>query len=344
MKTSATNKKIRELMTDLARGALVPNPDFQRRLVWTAAHKQMFIKTVLEVYPFPEIFLCDGDTDLDTGEGTQLVVDGQQRITTLRQYFTGDKDLELGDLQPYRDLDNPEKQAFLDYSVVVRDLGSLTDQQVRDVFYRMNITNYGLNAMEVNNARFDGQLKRVAEEIAAWSFFEDHPVFNALDFRRMGDVRWVLTVIITVMSGYFTRDTAHEEYLRRFNDEFQQGDAIKARLRAALDLIERLEFEPKSRAYRKTDLLTLLVEVYRLDPTLVKDEESLGGALRSFYAAVDAVGEGVQPAEWQSEAERYHEAVFSGNNERSRRIRRGEAIQAVIAPHFRALKEAVAPQ
>src|SRR4051794_25326705 len=142
-------------MTALNSGSLIPRPYFQRRLVWTARHKQLFIKTVLEGYPFPEIFLCDGDIDLNTGEGKQLVVDGQQRITTLHQYFTASDDLRLGDVPAYLDLSDPEKQRFLDYDVVVRDLGRLSDEEILEVFNRMNSTNYGLNAMEVNNARFN---------------------------------------------------------------------------------------------------------------------------------------------------------------------------------------------
>lgn len=70
MKTTATNKKVRELMTALSGGSLVPRPYFQRRLVWTAPIKQMFVRTVLEGYPFPEIFLCDSEVDLGTGEGS----------------------------------------------------------------------------------------------------------------------------------------------------------------------------------------------------------------------------------------------------------------------------------
>jgi Protein of unknown function DUF262 len=341
VKTSATNKRVRELMTALTAQTLVPQPIFQRRLVWTSVHKQQFIKTVLEGYPFPEIFLCDGETDLDTGVGTQLVVDGQQRITTLHQYFTGSTLLALGSLTPYKELSDEAKNGFLNYSVVVRDLGALSDADVREVFYRMNSTNYGLNAMEVNNARFDGPLKKLAEEVSGWDIFEEHRVFNAMDLRRMSDVKWVLTLIITIMSGYFTRDTEHEKYLRRYNDEFPDGDAMRARLRDTVSLIENLDLGPQSRAFRKTDLLTLAAEISRLDARTIIDADALGVSLRSFYAAVDAVGEGSQPEAWPAEAELYYQAVFSGNNERSRRLRRGIAMQTVLRPHFNVRDESL---
>ena len=334
MKTTATNKKIRELMTALNGGALVPRPYFQRRLVWTARHKQMFIRTALEGYPFPEIFLCDGDVNLDSGEGTQLVVDGQQRITTLHQYFLGSEELRLGDVPRYSELTPSQKEQFLGYEVVVRDLGRLDDAQVREVFNRMNSTNYSLNAMEVNNARFNGPLKQYAEELSQNVFFDEHRVFNPVDYRRMNDVRWTLTLVISVMSGYFNRDSEHEAFLRRYNDEFPERDTVASTMNATMELIDRLGLSPDSRAWQKNDLLTLLVEVYRMDPHRILDVDGLGEALRDFYSEVDRVSEGAAPDRWPTEATSYHAAVISGSNERARRLRRATALRKVLSAYF----------
>jgi len=89
MRTTATNKKIRVLLTDLSDGVLIPNPEFQRRLVWTNNDKRNFLQTVLQEYPFPEIYIAAGDVDLETGRGTEMLVDGQQRMTTRQPYFNG---------------------------------------------------------------------------------------------------------------------------------------------------------------------------------------------------------------------------------------------------------------
>ncbi len=78
MKTGATNKKVREIISLVRDEKLVPRPEFQRRLVWSQKDKNYFLDSILQGYPFPEIYLADGDVDLDTGEGTQLLVDGLQ--------------------------------------------------------------------------------------------------------------------------------------------------------------------------------------------------------------------------------------------------------------------------
>jgi uncharacterized protein with ParB-like and HNH nuclease domain len=50
-------------------------------------HKIAFIKTVLEGYPFPKVYIASGDVDLETARGNLMLVDGQQRLTTLYDYF-----------------------------------------------------------------------------------------------------------------------------------------------------------------------------------------------------------------------------------------------------------------
>jgi hypothetical protein len=90
MKTSPTSIKIRQIITQLKERKLVPRPQFQRRLVWASVDKIRFVDTVLRGYPFPEIYVANGPVDVDTGEGQQLLVDGQQRVTTLAAYFQGD--------------------------------------------------------------------------------------------------------------------------------------------------------------------------------------------------------------------------------------------------------------
>lgn len=330
MKTSATNKRLRTILTDIRDGRLVPNPEFQRRLVWSNKHKLAFLNTVLRGLPFPEIFIASGGVNTETGEGTDLIVDGQQRTTTLYQYFTASPDLKVTGISPYSQLEEAEKTAFLEYEVVVRDLGQLDETETRDLFYRINSTAYSLNAMEINNARFDGELKQVCDRLSESDFFIQHQVFSNYDAKRMADVRWVLTLVITMMSSYFNRDTEHEQYLAVYNDEFPMKEEIVARLSATVDFVEALGLREKSRAWQKSDLLTLLVEVDRLlHSKRDLDPSTCGKRLRSFYAKVDRLASG-DSTERDDAAHEYFAAARSGTNDRSSRMRRGLVISRVL--------------
>jgi hypothetical protein len=331
MMTSATNRRLRVLLTELRDGKLIPDPAFQRRLVWSTRHKVDFIQTVLDGLPFPEIFIAAGQVNSDTGEGHELIVDGQQRLTTLNQYFIGSPDLKLGSaLQPYLNLKEEQKIAFLEYVVVIRDLGSLTEEDTRQLFYKINSTSYGLNAMEVNNARFDGALKLFCDTLSTSDFFDNHRTFNSFDVKRMNDVKWCLTLVITMLSSYFNRDSEHESYLRQYNDEFPQEIVINQRLNRVLQYIDGLQLDSGYRAWQKSDLFTLIIELDKARSVLDSlDKAQVETQLKKFYQHVERAA-AADPTEHDHMAIEYFAAARSGSNDRSSRLRRGDVISKVI--------------
>lgn len=331
MDTSASNRRLRVLLTAIGNGSLVPQPDFQRRLVWTNKDKVEFIKTVLEGYPFPEIYIAAGHVDTKTGEGAEVLVDGQQRITTLYQYFKGSPDLRLpAGTQSYSELSEPIQVAFLEYKVVVRDLGNMPIEQIKQVFQRINSTSYGLNAMEIHNARYGGEFKDLAEKVSQLEFFDENRVFTATDIKRMNDVLYCAGMLVTVMSTYFNRDNEIEPYLDKYNEIFPMKEQILGEVSSILSFISRMNFPPKSRVFKKADFFTLCVELHTL---LIKERRPLDVSkarreLDDFFGQVElaSFGEG----EKESSGVRYYKAALQASNDRSSRITRGEIIQSVL--------------
>jgi hypothetical protein len=337
VKTTATNKRIRELLTEIRDGTLIPRPEFQRRLVWAMRHKNAFIQTVLEGYPFPEIYIAAGEVDLNTGVGCLMLVDGQQRLSTLYEYFHGSNELRLKDVPPYEKLNDKEKLNFLEYEVVVRDLGSLDIEQIKEVFRRINSTSYALNAMEIENARYDGEFKALADELAQAPIFEETKFFSPTEIRRMLDMRFVLSLMVTMLSQYFNRDEEIEPYLKRYNDEFSEYDTIRRRFNAVISFIRDCQLEQSSRFWKKADFFTAFVELdYLLNiKKILLDPRAVRNALNTLYAEVDRVpgverateGEqGVSP-----DAIRYARAAQQATNDRSNRVTRGTVVRDLLS-------------
>jgi hypothetical protein len=333
MKTAPTNKKVRELISLVKEEKLIPRPEFQRRLVWSRDDKNHFLDSVLRGYPFPEIYFADGDVNLETGEGTQLLVDGLQRVSTLIQYFDGDPDLKLTTVTSYRELGEQQKRAFLQYDVAVRDLGSLSRDEIIEIFRRLNATKYSLLDIEVNNAVYAGKLKTFCDEFAQSAFFENHKVFNALDYKRMGDLRFALSIVATMLQSYFNRDDAFEELLSRYNDDFPEADQIRERISKTIDLIEECGFDPKSRAWKKADLFTLFTELDRalLFGEIQMQPHEIVEACETFYQNVERSNLGESTIHGI-----YYKAALQASNDRINRLRRGVIVSGVI----RALNEA----
>jgi hypothetical protein len=306
---------------------LLPRPEFQRRLVWSRDDKNHFLDSILRGYPFPEIYFSDGDVNLETGEGTQLLVDGLQRVSTLIQYFDGDPELKLTAVPPYRTLQEDEKKAFLQYDVAVRDLGAIGKEEVIEVFKRLNATKYSLLDIEINNAIYAGALKTFCERLAENKFFIAHGVFNATDYKRMGDLRYVLGIVGTMLQGYFNRDDAFEGLLDRYNDEFPMHQEISDRLDRTFEFIEECAFDPKSRAWKKADLFTLLVELdqcLHIRKMALQPSRVLEG-LTNFYNIVDSAAMGQEQV-----SSVYYKAALQASNDKINRVRRGVVIAGAL--------------
>lgn len=323
MKTTASNLKVRQIIRMMQSETLVPRADFQRRLVWTTEDKNNFIDTVLKGYPFPEIYLANGDVDTMTGDGKQLLVDGQQRVSTLFEYFVGPKWKLLQGVPAYSSLDEDGKKEFLDYDVAVRDLGNVNSSQIIEVFRRINATKYSLNDIEINNAVYAGALKSFGETVASMPFFENHRVFRNDDLKRMGDLRFALQLVVTMLAGYFNRDEEVEAALSQYNDDFAPAKAIEQRILRSIDLIDRCGFSDKSRVWKKGDLFSIFIEIDRcFESGVILRDELVGDNLLAFYDAVDSAGaSGVEPA-----VAVYYKASVQANNDRLNRVRRGRII------------------
>ena len=311
-------------------GKLVPRPEFQRRLVWTRKDKDFFLDTILRGYPFPEIYLADGDVDLESGEGSQLLVDGLQRVNTLIEYFDASPNLKLLTVSPYRDLEEEQKRLFLQYDVAVRDLGAASREEIVEVFQRLNATNYSLLDIEINNAIYKGELKQFAEKVAAHQFFTENGVYNVRDYKRMGDLRYALTLIITFIGGYFNRDDPFGELLDRFNDEFPLEQNVWMRLENVIELLNECGFEKGCRIWKKADLFTVMVELDSLleSSNNVPQPSEILGRLMSFYTSIDSAG-----VDGASVSSVYYKAAVQATNDKVNRLRRAAVISSVILGH-----------
>ncbi|MFM0497267.1 DUF262 domain-containing protein [Paraburkholderia caledonica] len=327
MKTSPSSLKIRQIITQMKAGSLLPRPEFQRRLVWTSEDKIRFIDTILRGYPFPEIYVANGETNVDTGEGTQLLVDGQQRVSAIYAYFHGDPSTFDLSVPAYAQLEKEQKEGFLNYDVAVRDLGPVNYEEIIEVFKRINSTKYSLNDIEINNAVYAGELMRFAAGFAEHEFFDEHKVFRAADIKRMGDVRFVLQVTITMMTGYFNRDEPFEDYLQRFNDHFPERDEYGKRLIDVFAYIDECGFPQRSRLWKRSDLFTALVEIDRclVSGKTPSPSETIDRLTR-FYKEVDELG--VETNERAISL--YAKAALQASNDRLNRVRRGVIVEAVL--------------
>lgn len=324
--SSPGNKKISEVYRRIKEGSLIPQPDFQRKFVWTKDHKEDFIDTILQGLPFPEIYIAQTGIDMKRIMSTEVVVDGQQRLSTIVQYIDEkDDSYDFGKkVKLFNKLSHEEQQEFLNYNIVVRDLGDIDGDTIREIFKRINKTKFNLEQIEIQNAVYDGRFISLAKEILSSVEQEHLPIFSESELTRMADLHFILLVMSTVENGgYFPFDKEIERFVQEFNDEYPRYDKMKASILRTFNLIKSMKLESDSIWYRKSNFYTLLVEftVNRYENIDVKKKlielEEL--VLKNKFEPKD-----------KNEFSLYYSYMFTGTNSRQARVLRSEILNRYL--------------
>ncbi|MFA5299823.1 MAG: DUF262 domain-containing protein [Lutibacter sp.] len=315
-------KTISDLIGKIHRNELILQPEFQRGFVWTPSHMENFIKTILDGYPFPEIYISQKGIDLATLSTQNVVVDGQQRLTTIKRYIDGDWNFEKR-IPKYKELSEDEQREFLNYDVTVRDLKDVSADTIIEIFKRINSTNFTLTAIEINNALYNGEFITCAKEIL--SIINDKelkvPIFSESELTRMADLHFILLVMATLEEGgYFTQDKEVEKYIAKYNNEFPNFEKAKTIISESIIDILTSDLELDSIWFRKSNFFTLVCEISLSNNKIVEIIERLNIAESNIID--NKTGD-----KNTNEFAKYYASMYVGTNSRQSRVIRSEFLK-----------------
>ena len=167
------------------REAINLHPEYQRRLRWTPTQKSRLIESLLLNIPVPPVFFYESDA------ARYEVMDGQQRLNTIRDFFEGGFALSgLKVLSPLNGLRYPKApprvkrtldRASLSAIVLLMESeserpgqGTLSLPDIRRlVFDRLNTGGMKLNAQELRNAQNPGPLNDSIVDLSRFERFTE---------------------------------------------------------------------------------------------------------------------------------------------------------------------------
>lgn len=167
------------------REAINLRPEYQRRLRWTNTQKSKLIESLLLNIPVPPVFFYEADA------ARYEVMDGQQRLNAIRDFFAGDFVLSgLMVLKPLNGLRYtkcpPRVKRTLDRATIsaivllmeseseLSGIGQFTVTDIRRlVFDRLNTGGRQLNAQEIRNALNPGPLNRCIIDLSRYERFTE---------------------------------------------------------------------------------------------------------------------------------------------------------------------------
>jgi hypothetical protein len=249
------------VLTSIQEGTVVVQPPYQRRAFWDRKKKASLIESVFLGLPIPLFYLADARTQVG-GEAVRVreVVDGQQRLTLLRDFYNGhlviphDSLIEELRNKTFAELGPSLKQTFKDFKLSTATIPINARADKFELFRRLNQQSTVLSDQELRNAAYHGAyldfIKERANDLRGLLRVTD------AEWSRMKDVEYLTRLLAFERQGYAAFPNKR---LNKFlNSEMEFGDADDANTRArrvrrvqkALERVELVFGEYRFRPYR----------------------------------------------------------------------------------------------
>jgi uncharacterized protein with ParB-like and HNH nuclease domain len=192
------------LLKRIRHGELNLTPDFQRKAgIWKPDARSRLIESILIRIPLPAFYMDA------TNDEKWLVVDGLQRLTTLKQ-FVLDKTLRLTKLdflkqlegKTYDELHRSYQRRIDETLLTIYLIEKGTPNGVKfNIFKRINTGGLPLSAQEIRNVLNQGKASKLLVQLAASNEFKKAIDYGIRD-DRMADRECVLRFLAFVKTPY----------------------------------------------------------------------------------------------------------------------------------------------
>src|SRR5260370_2382798 len=185
--------------------SLAINHWYQRRSVWPEPQRSYLMNTIFERKPVPSIYIRQ-TIDIEHEKSIKEVVDGQQRIRTIISYrndeFPAKHPAHKGRVK-YSDLTSAQKTSLLSTSLSVGYLIDASDQDVIEIFGRINSLSKTFNPIDKLNAQYSGDFKQFClnQAVARLPFWRSTNMFTANEISRMQEVQFIADLVINLIEG-----------------------------------------------------------------------------------------------------------------------------------------------
>lgn len=221
VKTQSIEYDIETLIKKLDKNIIKLDPEYQRRHRWDNKTSSKLIESLILNIPIPIVYLSqDIDVDQETfdNEFRYSVIDGQQRLTAVKNFMKGKLILEgletLSELNGcnYNDLPPFLTRRLEERSIKCLRIDSTLDFQVKlDIFERLNSGSVKLEAQELRNAIYSGPFNNIIKELSKDSNFRQLLQINNESPETSNKVKQMEDVEI-VLRFFALKDNRYELY------------------------------------------------------------------------------------------------------------------------------------
>lgn len=191
-------------------------PDFQRKdRIWKQDKKAKLIESILMGLPLPVFYFAVKPN------GTWIIVDGLQRITSVYDFMRGEfplKDLKvLGEKYDglyFRDLERTQQRSIREYAITAYliDMDKDTDNSnvLVELFHRINTYGVKLSPQEIRSAMNQGSSVKFLRYMSATNEFKKATHYKVKPDRQK-DMELCLSALSFMVNGYHKFGTKNYE-------------------------------------------------------------------------------------------------------------------------------------
>jgi len=242
--TEKEDKSIFDLYRLHKMDKLVLQPDFQRLQVWDNKKASLLVESVLLDIPLPVIYLNE------ESDGTFSVVDGQQRLTALFDFFENKFKLNylmvLKEIKgkKFQDLPQKEKNKFENASIHVIQIKKESSPDIKfEIFERLNTGSVQLNAQELRNCIYYGEYNNLIKELAREKDFL-YIIKLSEPHKRMKDVELVLRFLAFQHQSYQNYYQPMKRFLNnemaKYRNLKDEEESLRALFKKSISLIKKI--------------------------------------------------------------------------------------------------------
>lgn len=224
---------VKSISTDIDGGRISLEIEYQRKYVWDFGKASRLIESLLLNVPIPVCYFAEDEN------GVYEVIDGLQRLTTIKKFLDGE--FALSGISVLSELDG---KFFAD--LAPRDRRRLENRTIRcivitedshpdikfDVFERLNTGAASLTAQELRNSVYRGAFNSALKQLAKKPYFTE--LMGGLGNKRMDHEELILR-FFALADGLLT----YKPPLRQTLNTYMRGHRREVPSDAHNDLFER---------------------------------------------------------------------------------------------------------
>ncbi|TNF00898.1 MAG: DUF262 domain-containing protein, partial [Bacteroidetes bacterium] len=222
LRTQPYDKSIIDLIGMIDRDEIVLRPNFQRNAVWDTKRASQLIESIWLSIPIPQIFVSVEE------DGRWNVIDGQQRLTSLKRYYEGAFSLRGMEVLPelngfkYFELEDKPKRLLNGGNIRIVAIHEDSHPDIKfDVFMRINQGAVQLNAQELRHCLYRGDFNDLLHDLA-----KNESMLEILNLKnphnRFKDVEMILRYF-AVSESYKRNFEDYPGVMKKFLNDFMSG-------------------------------------------------------------------------------------------------------------------------